>query len=100
MKTGIVYVRDSRHNGVIGQNRQKIPGGDQRYAYVIYHELHEEDKQRARAAYPHSMDHLPHHEYQYPITKGGRLASARRHISAERAKELYELHQVRQVMES
>lgn len=100
MKIGAVAVRDPRTLAAIRQNRQRVLCGDGRFAYVAFNELIAEDKQRARAAYPHTIEHLPDEEYLYPVTVNGRLASARRYMSRERAQELYDLHQVRQVMES
>jgi hypothetical protein len=99
MKTGVVAIQDPRTLVVIRQNRQDVCG-DRRYAYVAFKELIAEDRQRAKGRYPHMVAHLPDEEYLYPVTVAGRLADARRYMPADRAKDLYDLHQVRQVMES
>jgi len=77
------------------------PGADRRFNYVSFSGLWSQDQSAVVAnRYPHGVEHIPDQEYMYPVNKTGRLASGRRWISQARASELYDLHQVREVMES
>jgi len=67
------------------------PGGDRRYSYVPFARLSQDDQRRVRGAYVHKVAHLPDEEYLYPVDKSGRSVSARRWISQDRAKKLFEL---------
>lgn len=82
------------------QHRRRVPGGDRRYKYVPFDELLIGDQGTARAMYPYVTKHLPHEEYMYPVKKNGSIARASRWISNDRAQELYDLYQVKLVMES
>lgn len=75
---------------------------DARFRYVPFKELRAPDRLSVTQGnrYPHAVEHLPDEEYLYPVKKDGALASARRHMPYERAKELWDLWQVREVLES
>lgn len=75
------------------------PGGDLRYRYVEFNRLNAEDRGSVRSRY-HKLEHIPDEEYLYPVKKNGRLASARRCVSLEKAKELFQIHEVRIIQES
>lgn len=93
-------VQDERTNAMVYQNREQVSGGDRRYKYVIFTQLTLRDRQIARNKFPNNVAWIPAEEYMYPVKKDGHLANASRHISRDRAQELYDLYQVRQVMES
>ena len=101
----ITLVRDD----FFGTDRQQHrisapPGANRRFYYVPHKELVAEDKRETLYAYPADYitkcPWLRREEYLYPVKKNGRLAKASRWISSERATELYNEYQVRQVMES
>jgi hypothetical protein len=76
------------------------PGADLRFNYVSFSGLWPQDQNAVSGIYMNGVAYIPDNEYMYPVKKTGRLASGRRWISQERTKELHDLHQVRQVMES
>ena len=71
-----------------------------RFVYVSFSGLWPQDQNAVAGKYPHGVAYIPDSEYMYPVKKDGRLAPARRYISTERAQELYDLDQVKKVMES
>lgn len=77
-----------------------LPGADRRYRYVPFARLSWAHQLTVRSAYRHSDPHLPDTEYWYPVRKDGTPAHARRWIPGERAKELWEEHVARGILES
>ena len=71
-------------------------GGDARYEYVPFYALTQHDQQIALRSYPYTEKHLPDTAYLYPVTKNGRLASARRYMPRETAERLFKDYQFAQ----
>lgn len=80
--------------------RNELPGADPRYRYVRFGLLDFANQQRVRERYLNRVEHIPDGEYLYPVREDGSLAPAKRWISYERAKDLYESWTVSGVLQS